>query len=205
LLCRFKISVFGVSSKNSKRNRFVLLVSEYGQERIGRTCYRHNYFIFFVFFLIFAINNQFNETGEILWGLALFFGAAGIGCMWKPKTVGAYVKGFFDAVGKAYGGEGSGSNIRQTQRDSNGVQVVGDRAQVYNLPRTENLSEDASVFSCPNGHPITVYPPDHNHPIASLERDVAEEDAIDTVITRRYKCEVCGRELKLYWYDEESD
>jgi hypothetical protein len=60
----------------------------------------------------------------------------------------------------------------------------------------------AKKFSCVHcGTPFEVYPPDDNHPTASLEKP-QEADVSGTIIEMTYDCKTkhCLKPTVLYWY-----
>lgn len=58
----------------------------------------------------------------------------------------------------------------------------------------------AKRFSCVYcGTPFEVYPPDDNHPTASLEKP---KEAAGTIVEMTYDCQNCMRPTTLYWYRE---
>ena len=70
--------------------------------------------------------------------------------------------------------------------------------------RKRGVRIDEKTFSCPNGHPYTIYPPDDCHQIASLEEGHAKRNASGTVIPMPCRCQVCGIQFTLYWYRQQA-
>jgi hypothetical protein len=83
----------------------------------------------FVLLLLLAINNEWNTTGQLLWGFTVVFGGLSVGCFWKPETFGNAVSKYFEQVSESKGR--SDANNTQTQTKSSGVQVMAqDNAHV---------------------------------------------------------------------------
>jgi hypothetical protein len=167
-----------------------------------------------------AINIGWNTSGQIFWVFTIVFGGLGVGSLLKPDSVGAVASQLLKNLAKSEE-EGPDSHNKQIQKKSSGsVQVMAsDRAEVnINVPSVKKKqaqkpsaeekepSQMPKTFSCPKGHKCVVYPPDDNHPLASLEKSYAKENAIGTVIPMQYKCEKrgCGSQFTLYWYQEGS-
>lgn len=56
----------------------------------------------------------------------------------------------------------------------------------------------AKKFGCVHcGTPFEVYPPDDNHPTASLEKP---KEAAGTIVEMTYDCRNCMHPTTLYWY-----
>jgi hypothetical protein len=170
------------------------------------------------FFSLFAVNSTILTSWNIasigFWFFAIVSGVFGVGSFLKPDSFGVIVLSLLAALGESQE-KGSSSHSQQTQKRSNGsVQVnTGDEAEVHVSvsPKekeraqkfsTEEVSQNAKVFGCPNGHRVVVFQPDDNHPKASLEEDYAKKYALGTVISRKYTCRNCGSEFTLYWYQE---
>ena len=61
------------------------------------------------------------------------------------------------------------------------------------------MSKRKRIFSCPEcGEPYEAYPPDDDHPRASLEHP--GDKAAGTVSIITYDCKNCKHPITLYWY-----
>lgn len=102
----------------------------------------------FVIFLILAVNNEWNFSGQILWSLTIIIGGLSVGCFWKPETFGAVVSQFLQNISKSGEGKKSNSDNKQIQRKSSGVQVMtGDQSavNVYSVsPEKKENTEKSS-------------------------------------------------------------
>jgi hypothetical protein len=141
--------------------------------------------------------------------LAALFGVFGLVCLWKPDTWGAYIAEYLKRLNR--GSEETSTHNTQVQQNSDGsVQVIGDRPQInVNVPKKEEKTVPSltkpKTFSCPEcGRGTFCYPPDDNHPFASLEEDYAQKHALDGYVARRQSCRKCGAKFTLYWYQEGS-
>lgn len=153
---------------------------------------------------------------EIVGGISGFIG---FGSILNPDKIGKFAVGLFGKLLKNYE-ESEGIN-RQTQTltkaSGNQVMVNGSKniiqldshksKQVDTKQKAEKLVEKAKVFSCPNGHEYFAYPPDDNHTVASIEEQIAKDNAAGTIITRLCKCEKrgCKSEFTLYWYRQKLE
>ena len=141
--------------------------------------------------------------------------ALGFGSFWKPDTFGVVALRIIRSLSSNTEEKPKYQPQSQlTQEKSSGNQLLindasnvnvhlnaGKRNKAISLvEEDETPSDGAKIFGCPNGHPIEVYPPDDNHPKASIEEDYAKENASGTVITRSYICRWCNSQFKLYWY-----
>jgi hypothetical protein len=175
------------------------------------------FLIIFVFSLIWGavllLNFQFSFWGavgiEILGGIC---GALGFGSLLKPDKIGKFAVSLFSKLMTNYEDSRTGSQQTQTKNSGNQVMISGSKNIIHvdsdktieNGKLDEKIFGTGKVFSCPNGHRIEVYPPDDNHPIASIEKEYAEKQAEGTVIERFYDCQRAGCDIRfsLYWYQK---
>lgn len=103
--------------------------------------------IFFIL-LIFAINNEFNLSGQIIWVITIFFGALGFGSLWKPDSIGEIATQILENLSKS-GEDTSDSHNIQIQKNSSGavqamatqsgsitINVNSKKSEVYSLLHT---------------------------------------------------------------------
>jgi hypothetical protein len=155
-----------------------------------------------------VINIGWNISTWVLVLIDCVCGVFGIGSLLKPDSFGVVVLRLMEALAKSQ--ERSNSHNEQTQkRTSDSIQIMthdDTRIDINQKSRGKEGSKNSKTFCCPEGHGNTVYPPDDNHPTASVEEDYARKYALGTVIPRKYTCEKegCGSEFILYWYQERS-
>lgn len=168
------------------------------------------FLMFFIGFVCFAIwifiNFGLNLSDIILSGLGIVSGILGFGTFLKPNKFETITTGILKLLFES-GKNTSDSHNKQIQEKSSGVQVMATQGgKVTITPRTEESDNQTSKrYSCPEcGYPFIAYPPDDNHPLASVEEEYANEYALGTVIKRPYTCEKCGKQITLYWYKEKG-
>jgi len=96
------------------------------------------------FFSLFALNNEFNLSGQIIWVFAIFFGGLGVGSLWKPETFGAIATQILENLSKS-GEDTSDSHNKQIQKNSSGaVQAMATQGSSININMN---SKDMEVYS----------------------------------------------------------
>lgn len=98
-------------------------------------------FFGFAILLTLAVNNEWNTSGQLFWAFTVIFGGLGVGCIWKPETVGAAVSKYFERFSESEKGS-SDSHNKQVQKKSSGVQVMAQDQSNVTIYRSER-KEDA--------------------------------------------------------------
>lgn len=100
----------------------------------------------FLVFLVLALNNEWNASGQLLWASTPVLLGLSIGCFWKPESVG---QALWNLLEKLNGnGQRTDSHDVQVQDKSSGNQAMaGDGAQInqYNItiaPKSEKKTEN---------------------------------------------------------------
>lgn len=98
----------------------------------------------FSIFLLLAINNEFNLSGQILWVITIFLGALGVGSLWKPESIGQVATQILENLSKS-GEDTSDSHNIQIQKNSSGaVQAMATQGASVTI----NVdSKDLEVYS----------------------------------------------------------
>jgi len=99
-------------------------------------------------FGLFAYHNEFNLSGQILWGITVVLGVFGVGSLWKPDSIGQIVAQILKNLSES-GGDTSDSHNIQIQENSSGsvqamatqrasvtINVDSKKSEVYSLIHT---------------------------------------------------------------------
>jgi len=103
----------------------------------------------FLFFGLFAVHNEFNLTGQILWVITFVFGVFGFGSLWKPDSVGQIVWQILENFSES-DKDTSDSHNKQIQKNSSGsVQAMSTHGNInISMNSKENVnSKDLEVYS----------------------------------------------------------
>jgi len=106
--------------------------------------------IFFVF-LIFAINNEWNLSGQIIWVITIFFGALGVGSLWKPESFGEIATQILKNLSESGEDKSDSRNIQIQENSSGAVQVIANHGSSITMtPQGSSIdisSKDLEVYS----------------------------------------------------------
>jgi hypothetical protein len=75
-------------------------------------------------FGLFAYHNEFNLTGQILWGITLVLGVFGVGSLWKPDSVGQVVWQILKNLSESGKDTSDSHNIQIQEKSSGAVQAM---------------------------------------------------------------------------------
>lgn len=99
--------------------------------------------IFFVF-LIFAINNAWNMSGQIIWVITIFFGALGFGSLWKPDSIGEIATQILKNLSESGEDTSDSHNIQIQEKSSGAVQAMATQGASVTINVN---SKDMEVYS----------------------------------------------------------
>jgi len=100
--------------------------------------------LIFSIFLIFAINNEFNMSGQIIWAITIFFGGLGFGSLWKPDSIGQIATQILKNFSESGEDTSDSHNIQIQEKSSGAVQAMA--TQGASLTINVN-SKDLEVYS----------------------------------------------------------
>ena len=100
--------------------------------------------LIFSIFLIFAINNEFNMSGQIIWAITIFFGGLGFGSLWKPDSIGQIATQILKNFSESGKDTSDSHNIQIQEKSSGAVQAMA--TQGASLTINVN-SKDLEVYS----------------------------------------------------------
>ena len=100
--------------------------------------------LIFSLFFIFAVNNEWNMSGQIIWVTTAFFGALAAGSFWKPETIGQVATQFLRNLSESGKDTSDSRNIQIQQNSSGAVQAMATQRGTVTI----NLgSKDLEVYS----------------------------------------------------------
>jgi len=101
----------------------------------------------FFILLIFALRNEFNLSGQILWVFTIFFGGLGIGSIWKPDIIGEIASELLKNMSKNGVETKSDSHNKQVQMQSpHGVQAMATQGGNVTINVDPEKKEHESTF-----------------------------------------------------------
>ena len=95
-------------------------------------------------FGLFAYHNEFNLTGQILWGITLVLGVFGVGSLWKPDSVGQVVWQLLENLSKSGENTSDSHNIQIQEKSSGAVQAMATQGASVTINVN---SKDSEVYS----------------------------------------------------------
>lgn len=130
-----------------------------------------------VSFLLFilAVNNEWNLSGQILWGLTIFLCVLGVGSLWKPDSIGAVVSQLLENLSES-GEEKSDSHNKQIQKKSSGVQVIASQGAKVNINVASEKKEQAEKSIAEEYHKLrerTAYLKELNNSVFKQWKNVS--------------------------------
>lgn len=97
-------------------------------------------------FGLFAYHNEFNLSGQILWGITLVLGVFGVGSLWKPDSVGQVVWQLLENLSKSGEATSDSHNIQIQKNSSGAVQAMATQGASVTINVDSKKSEVYSLL-----------------------------------------------------------
>jgi len=101
--------------------------------------------IFFIL-LIFAVNNEWNMSGQIIWVITIFFGGLGVGSLWKPASFGAIATQILKNLSESGKDTSDSHNIQIQENSSGAVQAMATQGASVTINVDSKKSEVYSLI-----------------------------------------------------------
>jgi len=102
--------------------------------------------LIFFLFLIFAFNNEFNLSGQIIWVITIFFGALGFGSLWKPDSIGEIATQILKNLSESGEDTSDSHNIQIQEKSSGAVQAMATQGASVTINVDSKKSEVYSLI-----------------------------------------------------------